>query len=92
MVIPIDKYLEKFSLNNSTLEQIASNTKSTNTTIETLGNAILKLASIIDKKTNTQSTTVINAGGQSKEITSAPAVAAGNVDPIRIIRQQFLPA
>lgn len=91
-VIPLEKYfnIEGNSLNNSTLESIASNTKDTNSSLKMLGEALLGLVTVLDKKmSNTGNTTVINTPQGAKEIPSAAQVTNSNVDVIRGVRQQF---
>jgi hypothetical protein len=92
-VIPLEKYFdaENSALNNDTLKSIATNTENTNTTLKTLGDALYKLAVVLDKKMTTSGdTTVINTqNGQSQQIPSAASVARNNIDSIRNVRQQF---
>lgn len=81
------------TINNDILNKIASNTDNTSSGLKTLSEAILRLATVFDKKmTNLagKSSVIINgAGGQSKEPTPASMVAANNDDPIRKVRMQF---
>jgi hypothetical protein len=91
-VLPLDKYFDpqSLSLNNTTLEQIASNTKDTNKALNGLTDAIIKMVGAFNQKASVQgSTTVINAGGGSKDPTSASMAANLNLDPIRRVRSQF---
>jgi hypothetical protein len=91
-VVPLEKYFDpqNLSLNNTTLEQIASNTKDTNSSLKALSEAIFKLVTIVDKKTSQGGTTVINAGGKvTQQTTSASVIANTNIDPIRRVRMQF---
>ena len=91
-VIPLDKYFDpqSLSLNNTTLEQIAGNTKDTNKALNGLTDAIIKMVGAFNQKASVQgSTTVINAGGDSKDATSASMAANFNLDPIRRVRSQF---
>jgi hypothetical protein len=93
-VISLDKYLNKTDsgLNNSTLENIAGNTKDTNTSLKTLGEAIFKLVTVIDKKLTMQqsSPTIIGMGSKQNNIPSAATIANSNFDPIRAVRAQFI--
>jgi len=91
-VLPLDKYFDpqSLSLNNTTLEQIASNTKNTNQSLNALADAIIRMVGAFNQKASVQgSTTVINAGGGSKDPTSASMAANLNLDPIRRVRSQF---
>jgi hypothetical protein len=90
-VIPLEKYFngKDFSLNNLTLEQIASNTGSTNDGLKQLGQAILKLAQVFNEKSTTGSNNIVINGQQQSQYPSASQVAASNVDAIRSIRRQF---
>jgi hypothetical protein len=93
-VIPLEKYFDpkQFTLSNSTLEQIASNTNTTNQSLKVLGEAILKLAQIFDKKitANNNGKNIVIAGQQqANQYPSASQIAATNVDPIRQVRMQF---
>lgn len=91
-VLPLDKYFDpqSLSLNNTTLEQIASNTKDTNKALNGLTDAIIRMVGAFNQKASVQgSTTVINAGGGSKDPTSASMAANLNLDPIRRVRSQF---
>ena len=93
-VIPLDKYFDpkQFTLSNTTLEQIAHNTNTTNQSLKILGEAILKLAQIFDKKissNNGGSNIIVNSGSQANQYPSASQVAAANIDPIRQVRMQF---
>lgn len=91
-VVPLEKYFnpQNLSLNNTTLELIAANTKDTNNSLKLLGEAIFKLVSIVDKKTGQGNTTVITAGGKSvQQSTPASVIANSNADPIRRVRMQF---
>ena len=77
-------------ISNNILETVASNTADTNDTINNLGQAILKLAGIFDKKQNSNNNIIVNGGNQSRQqYPTASQVAASNVDPIRAIRAQF---
>jgi hypothetical protein len=92
-VIPLEKYFSKsdFTLNNSTLESIASNTKDTNTSLQSLSQALYKLVVVLDKKVGqTSPTTLIGLGNnQQKNTPSASVIANNNFDPIRAVRAQF---
>lgn len=91
-VIPLEKFFKgkDLSINNAALDQIAANTQSTNESIRILGTAILKLAQVFDSKPSSQAGNNIFINGQQQSQTpSASQVAASNVDPIRLIRQQF---
>jgi hypothetical protein len=91
-VLPLDKYFDpqNLSLNNTTLEQIAGNTKDTNKALNGLTDAIIRMVGAFNQKASVQgSTTVINAGGGSKDATSASMAANFNLDPIRRVRSQF---
>jgi hypothetical protein len=92
-VISLDKYLNKadFGLNNSTLENIAGNTKDTNTSLKTLGEAIFKLVTVIDKKLTMQQSSpiVVGMGSKQSNTPSAATIANSNFDPIRAVRAQF---
>ena len=91
-VLPLDKYFDpqSLSLNNTTLEQIAGNTKDTNKALNALADAIIRMAGAFNQKASAQgSTTVINTGGGSKDPTSASMAANFNLDPIRRVRSQF---
>lgn len=91
-VLPLDKYFDpqNLSLNNTTLEQIAGNTKDTNSSLQVLSDALFKLVTVLDKKMNQTGTTVINAPGQSSQQNSPASVIANiNADPIRRVRMQF---
>jgi hypothetical protein len=91
-VLPLNKYFDpqSLSLNNTTLEQIAGNTKDTNKALNALADAIIRMAGAFNQKASVQgSTTVINAGGGSKDPTSASMAANFNLDPIRRVRSQF---
>ena len=91
-VIPLDKMFDisNSSLNSPTLSQIASNTKDTNKALNGLTDAIIRMVGAFNQKMSTQgSTTVINAGGGSKDYTSASMAANLNSDPIRRVRAQF---
>jgi hypothetical protein len=91
-VLPLDKLFSNInpSVNNAALDQIASNTEDTNMSIKSLSNALLKLVTVLDKKISTQGgTTIVNAGGQQSQITSASVIANSNMDPIRRVRSQF---
>ena len=91
-VLPLDKYFDpqSLSLNNTTLEQIASNTKDTTKALNGLTDAIIRMVGAFNQKASVQgSTTVINAGGGSKDATSASMAANFNLDPIRRVRSQF---
>lgn len=91
-VLPLDKYFDpqNLSLNNTTLEQIAGNTKDTNSSLKVLSDALFKLVTVLDKKMNQTGATVINAPGQSSQQSSPASVIANiNADPIRRVRMQF---
>ena len=91
-VLPLDKLFSNINtnVNNAALDQIASNTEDTNMSIKSLSNALLKLVTVLDKKISTQGeTTIVNAGGQQSQITSASVIANSNMDPIRRVRAQF---
>lgn len=91
-VLPLDKMFDStgISLNNTALDQIADNTKNTNQSLNALADAIIKMVGVFNQKLSTQgSTTVINAGGGSKDYTSASMAANLNSDPIRRVRAQF---
>jgi hypothetical protein len=91
-VLPLDKYFDpqNLSLNNTTLEQIADNTKDTNSSLKVLSDALFKLVTVLDKKMSQTGTTVINAQGQTtQQSTPASVIANINADPIRRVRMQF---
>lgn len=91
-VLPLDKFFSNINtnVNNAALDQIASNTEDTNMSIKSLSNVLLKLITVLDKKISTQGgTTIVNAGGQQSQITSASVIANSNMDPIRRVRSQF---
>jgi hypothetical protein len=90
-VIPLEKFFngKDFTLNNTALGEIVVNTKNTNDNIRTLGTAILKLAQTFNTKPNSQSNNNIFINGQQTQLPSASQIAASNVDPIKMIRQQF---
>lgn len=91
-VLPLDKMFDTtgITLNNTTLDQIADNTKNTNQSLNALADAIIKMVAVFNQKLSTQgNTTVINAGGGSKDYTSASMAANLNSDPIRRVRAQF---
>jgi SLT domain-containing protein len=92
-VIPLEKYFntEGLSLNNTTLESIASNTKDTNASLRTLSEVLIRLVGVIDRKlsqTQNSSPTILNMGGVNNRPSAAKYTAASN-DPIRAIRAQF---
>lgn len=81
--------------NNNTdkkiLSDIAGNTEKTNKSLATLGDAVFKLAKVLDSKTMGGGNSVlINNNGKVQEYTSTAQIAANNQDSIRVIRQQFL--
>ena len=92
VVVPIDRLFKEFqtSLNTDSLNEIADNTKNTNQSLNALADAIIKMVGAFNQKASVQgSTTVINAGGGSKDPTSASMAANFNLDPIRRVRSQF---
>ena len=88
-VIPLDKFSKESNISNDILGQIASNTGDTNTALQTLAQAIFKLAQNFEGKAGKAANIVINGGDQQSQIPSASQIAAGNNDPIRAIRMQF---
>jgi hypothetical protein len=91
-VLPLEKYFnpQNLSLSNTTLEEIASNTSNTNSSLKVLSDALFKLIVVLDKKTSQTSTTVINSVGRTtQQNTPASVIANTNVDPIRRVRMQF---
>lgn len=75
------------------LSDIAGNTENTNKTLSILGDAVFKLAKVLDSKTMGGGNSVlINNNGQVQEYTSTAQIAANNRDSIRVIRQEFLAA
>lgn len=91
-VLPLNKMFDTagISLNNSTLDQIANNTKDTNKALSVLADAIIKMVGAFNQKMSVQNgTTIINAGGGSKDTTSASMASNFNLDPIRRVRAQF---
>jgi hypothetical protein len=91
-VMPLEKYLnpKDLTLNNATLEQIAANTGDTNSSLNGLTDAIIKMIGAFNQKMTSQNnTTIVNSTGGSKEPTSAAMVANFNIDPIRRVRSQF---
>jgi hypothetical protein len=89
-VIPLEKYFnsEDFTLNNSSLEKIVTNTGDTSTALKVLGSAITKLAIAIDRKISQANTTIVTSNNQQPS-PPASTIAALNSDPIRQIRAQF---
>ncbi len=93
-VIPLEKYFngKDFGLSNDTLNNIAYNTKETNSSLKILGEAIFSLVTVLDKKltinNNTGGSTVIGVP-QNSQIPSAAQVASSNADIISNVRQQF---
>jgi hypothetical protein len=80
---------EKFSLNNDFLQKIVGNTEGTKDSIKILGRALDRLAGVLDKKTTTGETTIINANTGAVNTTPASVVAANNFDSIQQVRRQF---
>jgi len=79
--------------NDKTLEEIATNTEKTNNNLNNLGQAILKLAQAFqDNKPNPSQNIIVNSNNESENIFSASMAAANNNDPIRRVRQMFMPA
>jgi len=81
---------EQFTLNNSSLNEIASNTSDTNASLKSLSESLFKLVNVFDKKLNLAgNTTVINGVGQTSKSMPASVIANSNIDPIRRVRMQF---
>ncbi len=91
-VIPLEKFFNNvdMSLNNTTLEDIASNTKNTNQALGALADAIVRMVTVFNQKTNIQKGTTIINSGSSRDSTSASVAANFNSDPIRRVRAQFM--
>jgi len=90
-VIPLEKYFDPktTTLNNSALEQIASNTNTTNESLKSLSNAIFKLAQTFVGNSKAGNNIIVNNQNQQEKYPSASEVAANNIDPIRQVRAQF---
>lgn len=84
---------DNLQINNNTLDKIASNTQNTNAEIKTLGETILRLAQALNNKNGKTNSVVVplqTPQTQTENFPSASQVANNNVDPIGIIRKQFL--
>lgn len=85
---------DNVKINNETLDKIALNTETANNTMKLLGDAMLRLVQVFANKSSDKGNNIIVAGNntqsQPQTYPSASQVAASNIDPISLVRQEFL--